>query len=292
MDQLTGHRPQLRCPYPWLLLVLVGGILAIASPAQSGSAPSGSASGVNPVGINQGQDSLLITTTPNATVNAITGEVLLTAAAQQALNQVAPGIPQGLASSNPALALLLVTPATINLGLPAGVGEENTIGALAATAVAAINAGDSVALTLVQGSLTIEAPTTDPGTTTAVWTTPDGTQTAILLSGSREQIANAAGFLTAALAAGLPPGQLGPFVDFALAGADYMTLVALFNAIAGLLSPPAGTADINATQLEAAIQAYNRILDDSDAATVTALAQNPDFVALGRSLQQLRAAIN
>ncbi len=79
----------------------------------------------------------------------------------------------------------------------------------------------------------------------------------------------------------------------ALAGADYRALVPLFNAVSGLIppQPQATAAAVDPTQLEAAIQAYNQIVDDSAPATLVALGENSDFVALGRSLQQLRAAI-
>jgi hypothetical protein len=302
--KLTGRWLQLQRPCPFLILTLVGGILAIASPAHSGSAPSGAGSGVNPSGINQGQEQRLESTTPNATVNSTTGELVLTAAAQQSLNQTATGVFQGLQTTNPSLASLLARPAAIDLEGPSSVGpinivgdaaedEEATIGDIAAMAAAAINAGSRVALTRDQDTLTIEPLTTDIGGTSAVFVPVGGTPVVIPLRGTQGQVANAAGFLAAAFAAGIPPAQTNLFPTLALAGVDYRSLVPLFNAVGGLLPQTSGDAiTVNPTQLEAAIQAYNHVLNSHDVDTLTTLGANPDFVVLGRSLQQLRAAVD
>lgn len=304
MDKSTDHWPQ-SYPLPWLLLALVGGLLAIAPPAYSGSAPSGAGSGVNPSGsFNVGREQRLESNTPNATVNPTTGELVLTATAQQSLNQTAGEIIQGLQSTNPALANALTTSATIDLNSPSpaeavtvggsGVGAEKTVGEIAAMAVAAINSGTRFALTSDQGTLSIEPSTAlSPGTSAVFTPLSGGTPLVVPLTGTQAQIANAAGFLAAAFAAGLPPQQITPFIAMALDGANYLLLVPLFNAVGGLLPPqPQSDGAVSATQLEAAIQAYNRILNDSDPATLAALNQNQDFVSLGRSLQQLRAAID
>lgn len=293
--------------FSWLVLALLVG-MALAPASHSGSAPTGASSGVTvsgssilPLGASPlSGERILESTTPNATVNATTGEVLLTAAAQQSLNQSASSVLQGLRSTHPGLASLLTTSATIDLGSPnlataleivdEVVAEEETIGELADRAAAAIAAGRSFMLTSGQGSLAIEPPATDPGSTSAVFIPTGGTPVVIPLSGSQGQIANAAAFLTAAFASGLSPQQVNLFTSFALAGVDLRSLTPLFNATGGLL--PSAPASVAATQMEAAIQAYNNILASSDAATVTALAQNSDFVTLGRSLQQLRAAVD
>ena len=301
--KLTGRWLQPQRPCPVLILTLVGSILAIASPAHSGSAPSGAGSGVNPSGINQGQEQRIESTTPNATVNSTTGEVVLTATAQQSLNQSATEVFQGLQSNNLSLARLLAIPAEIDLSDPslaepidivADVAEakETTIGEIAAMAEAAINAGSRVALTSAQGTLNIEPPTNGIGGTSAVFVPGGGTPVVIPLSGTQGQIANAAGFLAAAFAASIPPAQADLFTTLALSGVDYNSLVPLFNAVGGLLPQTSDAIAVNPTQLEAAIQAYNRILNSSDADTLTTLGANQDFVALGRSLQQLRAAID
>jgi hypothetical protein len=178
-------------------------------------------------------------------------------------------------------------------GVAPGVEDEETIGELAVTAAAAINTGTRLSLTSTQGTLVIEPPTAASLATSAVFTPTDSIPVVIPLKGTPAQIANAAGFLAAAFAAGIPLQQVTPFTTMALAGADYLALVPLFNAVGGLLPSTAdGSGTVNANQLEAAIQAYNRILTNSDAETLTALGQNQDFVSLGRSLQQLRAAVD
>lgn len=300
-----------------LILLVVAGLSTIAFPGHSGSAPSGASSGVTvsgssilPLGASPlGEERIIESTTPNATVNRATGEVLLTAAAQQSLNQSASSVLQGLEVNHPALASLITTPGTIDLDSSSlattlaiadeVVEPEETIGQLAARAAAAINADNSFSLNGDLGSLGVEPPSADPGTTSAVFIPTGGTPVVIPLSGSRSQIANTAAFLTAAFASGISPLQANLFTSFALAGVDYRSLVPLFNAAGGLLpkvvggQQPSGLGAIavDATQMESAIQAYNAILASSDAATLAALAQNSDFVALGRSLQQLRAAI-
>lgn len=307
-------------PTPWLIAALVGGSLAIALPSQAGKAPTGLNSGVTlggstllPIGGSSlGEEDLIAPTTDNATVDPETGEIMLTATAQQQVNQSATSLLQGLQSNSPALAAVLTTPGEISLtssSLAGASGGGETEGSvpvseIAAAAAAAIANGEGVSLTSSQGTLSIAAPTpfaganpADPSTiraTSAVFTPEGGAPVVVPLQGTQAQIANAAGFLTAAFASGFTPSQVASFIDMALAGASYTDLVALFNAVGGLLAQSGDVSlnTVNATQLEAAIQAYNNILNSSDDATLAALNQNSDFTALGRSLQQLRAAVD
>jgi hypothetical protein len=301
------------------MLILVGGSLAIALPGHSGSVPTGLTSGVNvggsnllPIGASTlGSEELLESASANATVDPITGDITLTTAAQQALNTSANQVVQGLQGTNPVLATALTTPGEISLNSPSPVGasgvsededDDETVDEIAAAAAAAIANGESVSLTSSQGTLGIAAPTVAQASgsdsilvTSAVFTLPGGTPMVAPLQGSLAQIANAVGFLAAAFATGLTPSQVAPFTEMALAGAAYQDLVPLFNAVSGLIPPqptPRATAlAIDPTQLEEAIQAYNRIVDNSTPEVLAALSENSDFVALGRSLQQLRAAI-
>lgn len=325
MDKLASPQRQ-----TWLMLILVGGSLAIALPGHSGTVPTGLSSGVSVGGSNLlpiGASTLCIyqeevepplcreqrleSASANATVDPVTGDITLTIAAQQALNTSASQIAQGLQGTNPVLAILLTTPREISLGNPSPVGAsgpgENvaadaTIDDLAAAAAAAIANGESVSLTSSQGTLGITAPTATPAggsdailSTSAVFTAQGSTPLVAPLRGTRAQIANTAGFLAAAFAAGFTPSQVAPFTEMALAGADYRDLVLLFNAVSGLIPPQpqprSTTFAVAPSQLEAAIQAYNRIVDNSAPETLVALSENSDFAALGRSLQQLRAAI-
>jgi hypothetical protein len=311
----------------WLMVMIVGGSLAIALPGHSGSVPTGLTSGVNvggsnllPIGASTlcsrqevepplCSEELLESASANATVDPITGDITLTAAAQQALNTSASQVLLALQGTNPVLATALTTPGEISLSSPSPVGasgvseeEDATVDDIAAAAAAAIANGESVSLTSSQGTLGIAAPTVAQASgsgpilvTSAVFTMQGGTPMVAPLRGTLPQIANAVGFLAAAFATGLSPSQVAPFTEMALTGADYRDLVPLFNAVSGLIPPqpqPRSTAlAVDPTQLEEAIQAYNRIVDNSTPETLAALNQNSDFVALGRSLQQLRTAI-
>ncbi|MBD2114423.1 MULTISPECIES: hypothetical protein [Cyanophyceae] len=263
---------------------------------------------VEPVGCQEEQ---LESASANATVDPTTGDITLTTAAQQALNTSANQIAQGLRGTNPVLVVLLTTPGEISLTIPSPVGASGpseaedaaeTVDDMAAAAAAAIANGESVSLTSSRGTLGIAAPTVSQASgsntilvTSAVFTLQGGTPMVAPLRGTLAQIANTTGFLTAAFATGLTPSQVAPFTEMALAGADYRDLVALFNTVSGLIPPqpqPRSTAlAVDPTLLEEAIQAYNRIVDNSTSEILAALSQNSDFVALGRSLQQLRAAI-
>ncbi|MBD2107730.1 hypothetical protein [Nodosilinea sp. FACHB-13] len=256
-------------------------------------------------------EQLLESASANATVDPITGDITLTTTAQQALNTSANQIAQGLQSTNPVLAVLLTTPGEISLTSPSPVGASGpsededgveTVDDMAAAAAAAIANGESVSLTSSRGTLGIAAPTVAEAggsgsilVTSAVFTLQGGTPMVAPLRGTLAQIANTTGFLAAAFATGLTPSQVAPFTEMALAGADYRELVTLFNAVSGLIPPqprPRSTViAVDPTLLEQAIQAYNRIVDNSAPETLATLNQNSDFVALGRSLQQLRTAI-
>jgi hypothetical protein len=274
-----------------------------------------------------GSEEQIASNSPNATVDPATGEVTLTLAAQQSINTTASQILQGLQSTNPLLNTIFTTSSEINLGSlsaagPTGEGDEDaqTIDEIAAAAANAIANGESVSLISSQGTLGIAAPVVATGAlpgvlvasegatvaqanpspilaTSAVFVPVGGTPMVMPLRGTLDQIANATGFLAASFAAGLAPNQVATFTEMALAGVDYVDLVTLYNAVSGLLPTQPQTqetvaAPVDATKLESAIQAYNRILDTTDPATLVTLAQFEDFVVLGRSLQELRAAVD
>jgi hypothetical protein len=327
----------------WFILALVSSSIAIALPGHTGQTPVGQPSGVTiggttflPAGSpSLGTGTQVGSNSPNANVDPSTGQVTLTAAAQQSLNQAALALVQDLQNTSPGIANILINLlANIDLqgGSPAGTtfngdGTTVTIGELAQLALDALNNGESVSITTPQGTLTIAAPTPAPEAswgqmvasanrevsdlpllnlaqsdleddeavlaTSAVFVPEGGTPMVTPLQGTRGQIANAGGFLAASFAAGLAPDQVDAFAGMALAGIDHADLVTLFNAVNNLLPAQEinGTV-VDANQLESAIQAYNRILDNTDPATLVALDDFHDFVVLGRSLQQLRASID
>ncbi|PSR17460.1 hypothetical protein C8255_12455 [filamentous cyanobacterium CCP3] len=295
-------------------------------PTGQGSGVTVGGSSILTIGASSlGREELIGSNSPNATVDPLTGEVTLTLAAQQSINTVARQILQGLQSTNPLLSEIFTTSVDIELGSlsaagPTGDGDEDaqTIDEVAAAAATAIANGESVALVSSQGTLGIAAPVAVTGTrpgllvassqggtlaqaspspvlaTSAVFTPVGGTPMVMPLRGTLDQIANAVGFLAASFAAGLSPSQVATFTEMALVGVDYADLVDLFNAVSGLLpaqSQPQETG-VDATQLESAIQAYNRILDETNPAALVTLSEFEDFVVLGRSLQQLRAAVD
>ncbi|MEB3336653.1 MAG: hypothetical protein VKJ46_04265, partial [Leptolyngbyaceae bacterium] len=50
-------------------------------------------------------------------------------------------------------------------------------------------------------------------------------------------------------------------------------------------------ADVDLTQLNEAITAYNAVVDRSSSMAVRALAQNPEFLVIGETLRTLRNAM-
>ncbi|MBE9135952.1 hypothetical protein IQ254_01815 [Nodosilinea sp. LEGE 07088] len=328
----------------WFMLALVGSSLAIALPGQAGKAPVGLTSGITiggttfvPAGSpTLGTGTQVGSNSPNANVDPGTGQITLTAAAQQSLNQAALALLQALQNTSPGIVNILIN-LLANIDLqgfsPVGAtfnggGTTVTIGELALLALNALNNGESISITTTLGTLTIAAPTPAPGAslgrvvasanrgvvsdlpflnlaqanlgddeavwvTSAVFVPEGGTPVVTPLQGTREQIANAGSFLAASFAAGLTPDQVDAFTEMALAGIDYADLVTLLNATNNLLpAQEINGSAVDATQLESAIQAYNRILDNTDPDILVALDESHDFMVLGRSLQQLRASID
>jgi hypothetical protein len=56
--------------------------------------------------------------------------------------------------------------------------------------------------------------------------------------------------------------------------------------------PNQGNADVDINQLNNAINTYNQIIQQSSPVTLQALSQSQDFVAIGKALKELRAAVN
>jgi hypothetical protein len=306
-----------------LALALGGMVLAIAPPSYGGSVPGGTPSGVNPggstflpyPGTNLGgqiQEGL----SPNEVVGGGggAGSLPISNPSQGAQMLGAPGRGMNPRSPVPTTMTVEVTDVPLSKADRPRAKDDpgmatvpvSTLADLAETVAAASLAEQTVVLTNALGTLAIIP--TDPGAiaadaaidsppplATAVYTAAGEPPVVLPLQGNEAQVANAAGFLAMAFGSDLTPMEVAPFTTLALAGADFATLVDLFNATAGLLTPsPAGGTSmmVNLSKLAGAIQAYNQLLDGSDDATVLALAQSDDFVDLGRSLQQLRAAVD
>ncbi|QJB44167.1 hypothetical protein [Dolichospermum flos-aquae] len=56
--------------------------------------------------------------------------------------------------------------------------------------------------------------------------------------------------------------------------------------------PNQGNADVDINQLNNGINTYNQIIQQSSPVTLQALSQSQDFVAIGKALKELRAAVN
>ena len=58
------------------------------------------------------------------------------------------------------------------------------------------------------------------------------------------------------------------------------------------IAPNQGNADVDINQLNNGINTYNQIIQQSSPVTLQALSQSQDFVAIGKALKELRAAVN
>jgi len=296
--------------YMGFMGAIAGLWLGAMAPSWAGKGAAGIGSGVTTGGsgpLTIGASDLggldwLVSASPNASFDPLTSTLRLTAAAQDSLNQTGIGLLPGLQTDRPTLSLVLTNPLTIDLDsatpFTQGIsGAPTTPRQAAEGAATAIAAGNNTTLTTTEGSLTIPAVSPSPVnpdqvSTTVTYTPEVGDPTTVTLTGTVEQVANAAALLAAAAAAGIAPDQVSALVGIALAGVDYALVVTLLNQVAGLLEEDEILADIDASQLEAAIRAYNQILETSDLDTLQQLSNDPDFVALGQMLSNLRAAID
>ncbi|QNP30997.1 hypothetical protein [Cylindrospermopsis curvispora] len=165
--------------------------------------------------------------------------------------------------------------------------------------------------------------------TTATVTTVNGQTLSLVLKGTSNQVANAAGFIAAATSAELSGAQIQTGTSIALSGANYTQVVALINSLSGLMiiatnqtlepklekgqplsllasstlaSDPRNKSESNSkivqnvtiepVRLNRAIFIFNQILDTSDDATVTALSRNQEFITIGQVLKRLSSAFN
>ncbi|HEY9881139.1 MAG TPA: hypothetical protein V6D29_21950 [Leptolyngbyaceae cyanobacterium] len=295
MFQLIRHQLH------WFSLGIIGASLITTLPAWAGSASSGAGSGLTTGGA--------ALTVFGAAPIAIPGEIALSAAAQESLNAAAVQLLQTLESASPGLVTSLTTPLTVNLSQSAtnvqlavsgtAVVASQSLGQLAEVVATAIVTGQPVTLATSEGTLNFSSPQVIPNSPnesviTVTFTPVDGSApSTFTLQGGPARQSNAAAFLAVAIVSGATPEQVAPFVAIALAGAPYGQVVALLNAISGLLAAIAADEEgnVDPDQLSQAIQAYNAIVASVDNATLSTLASNPEFTALGQVLRGLRAAV-
>ncbi|HEY9880073.1 MAG TPA: hypothetical protein V6D29_16580 [Leptolyngbyaceae cyanobacterium] len=285
----------------WFSLGIVGISLITTLPTWAGSAPSGTGSG-----LTTGGSALTVF---GAAPIATSGEIALSVAAQESLNAAAIQLLQTLESASPGLVTSLTTPLVVDLNQSVtdvqlavsgvAIAPSQSLGQLAEVVATAIVTGRPVSLATSEGTLNFSSAqgiSSNPcnSAVTVTFTPVDGSAPSIsTLRGECTQVSNAAAFLAVAMVSGATPEQVAPFVAIALAGAPYGQVVALLNAISGLLATTAveGEGNVDPNQLSKAIQAYNAIVASVDNATLSALASNPEFTALGQVLRGLRAAV-
>ncbi len=272
----------------------------------AGSVPVGSLSGVNLPGRSTAPASTPSATAPSQTVpNAGISNPNITP----------PSSSQGTAPASVTTAIPQVTPLEV--------GQ---------TTAAQVAIGQGVTVTAADITLSIPARRAnlhDNVSTTVTLASVSGNVSEFLLEGTSGQVTNASAFLAVATAADFNPSQVQVGTSIALTGADYAQVAALMNTLRGLvvtlssqndLHQPAvvletpGTqvnffhelsmineakkfqgvpiSSVDHTTLNTTIFIYNQILDSSDDVTVVALSKNKDFLAIGATLRQLRAAID
>ncbi|MGJ0605378.1 hypothetical protein [Cylindrospermopsis raciborskii] len=157
------------------------------------------------------------------------------------------------------------------------------------------------------------SPTADSQTlsTTATVTTANRQTLNLVLKGTSNQIANAAGFIATATSAELSISQIQTGTSIALTGANFTQVADLINSLSGLMvivnsstlpSDPKNKSESNSklvqsvtiepVRLNRAILIFNQIIDTSDDATVTALSRNVEFTNIGQVLKRLSKAFD
>ena len=241
---------------------------------------------------------------------------------------VTTAIPQGTAPASVTTAIPQGTaPASVTTAIPQVTPLE-----VGQTTAAQVAIGQGVTVTAADITLSIPARRAnlhDNVSTTVTLASVSGNVSEFLLEGTSGQVTNASAFLAVATAADFNPSQVQVGTSIALTGADYAQVAALMNTLRGLvvtlssqndLHQPAvvletpGTqvnffhelsmineakkfqgvpiSSVDHTTLNTTIFIYNQILDSSDDVTVVALSKNKDFLAIGATLRQLRAAID
>lgn len=310
---MTQHFLCHKLQLSWLSFGIISTGLMMPLTAWAGSTPSGGASGVSgpPVTAEIEITTTTTTTTANATLDPVTGELLLAAGAQESLNTTARQLFLTLESTSPELTTVLSNSFFINLeqsvenaqlvsSFGSSVPPGGSLGQYANATAAAIMAWRSVNLSTSEGTLTFSHPLLITGSSsefrsTAVYSPVDGSSpSTTILRGSPEQLGNAAACLVVMTSTGAAPEEVAPFIEMALAGVPCEQVVDLINATSGLLTAAAGGGeeDIDPTQLNQAIYAYNAIVTSVDDTTLNTLVVNPEFVSLGQMLRGLRASID
>lgn len=135
-----------------------------------------------------------------------------------------------------------------------------------------------------------------PGSLNAPTATADGkTEVPVVLEGEVEAVANAAAFLSAAMARQMSTDQVQAGASIAMAGVNYTLVDHLMDGITGIVTfdplDRQQNYEIDMNRLKNAIQLYNQILVESSDATVLILSQNQSFLEIAEMLKQIRSYI-
>ncbi|MCZ2202030.1 hypothetical protein [Cylindrospermopsis raciborskii] len=209
-------------------------------------------------------------------------------------------------------------PKDLPMGTPSSPIGEVTL------AVTPLQAGQTIASQVVSGrgaEMTINtsalriAPISQNAdnkevSTTATLTIANSQNLNLVLTGTSERVANAAGFIGTATSAGLSLNQIQTGTSIALTGANFGQVASLINSLSGLMVTgtnqamkpdqsitlvkhgPVKDVTIEPVQLGRAIVVFNQILDTSNDDTVIALSENTEFLTIGKMLQRLRSAFD
>ncbi|QNP28274.1 hypothetical protein [Cylindrospermopsis curvispora] len=259
--------------------------------------------------------------TPPVTLTSPVSQITITPSAAFTLPSLATAtesvpkdLPRGILSSPTGEVTLPVTPLqagqTIATQVVSGRGAEMTINATALR-IAPIN----------QNADNKEV------STTATLRIANSQNLDLVLTGTSERVANAAGFIATATSAGLGITQIQTGTSIALTGANFGQVASLINSLSGLMVTgtnqamkpdqsitlvasgitkdpvttttksevkhgPVKDVTIEPVQLGRAIVVFNQILDTSSDDTVIALSENTEFLTISKMLQQLRSAFD
>lgn len=130
-------------------------------------------------------------------------------------------------------------------------------------------------------------------------TTANNENLNLILTGTSEQVSNAAGFVAMGASAEFSLDQIKTGTSIALTGTEFGQVGTLINNIAGLFDSVPQSGDSNLTnavtvspeQLNTAILTFNQIVDDSNDETIVILSRNSEFLTIGDVLKSLRGAI-
>ncbi|MBD2665187.1 hypothetical protein [Richelia sinica] len=108
------------------------------------------------------------------------------------------------------------------------------------------------------------------------------------VSGQPQRVNNAAATAAIMLAAGVNASGVKTAIALVMAGADPESVGNLILGLNGLIRE---NSDVNITQLNQAITAYNDIVDKADSNVLQEISKNSEFLNIGDALKKMREPI-